>query len=261
MATAPANDPLLSVRDLSVRFEGVAALTDVSFDLHEREICGLIGPNGAGKTTLFNCITRLVEPAGGAITLAGRRVDLVPCHHVIRLGIARTFQNVGAYAGMSVMENVLLGAHHHARQYSGAALFDPFAGIRDEAALRAICDPILATLDLDAVRDTEAGSLPFPLLKRLEIARALAAGPRVLLLDEPAAGLTHGEIEHFGDLVRSIRETFGVAVLLVEHHIKLVMGLCSRIIVLHLGRKLAEGPPDEVRTDSRVIAAYLGTPS
>ena len=253
--------PLLQVEGVSVRFGGVRALDDVSLTLAEGEICGLIGPNGAGKTTLFNGITRLYDTSGGSIRLAGRAIDRIHPRHVVAAGIARTFQNVGLYGGMTVLENVLLGAHHAASQSMLGSLLRPAAARRDEHALVERCRAILDELDLDTQRDEPAGALPYPTQKRVEIARALAARPRLLLLDEPAGGLTHGEVAQFGELVRRIRDAHGLTVLLVEHHMGLVMGLCSRLIVLHLGRNLAQGTPAEVRANPEVVAAYLGRTS
>jgi branched-chain amino acid transport system ATP-binding protein len=249
---------LLRVENVSVRFGGVRALGGVSCAVHEAEICGLIGPNGAGKTTLFNCITRLYPLASGAIHLGEDRIDALPARMIVQRGIARTFQNLGIYPDMSVLENVALGAHHA----QGGRFFEtvarPLASDAKERAITAACRDILRALDLERVAQSRAGNLPYGTLKRVEIARALAARPRLLLLDEPAAGLNHAERVAFGDLIRRIRDEFSLTVLLVEHQMGLVMGLCSRLLVLHLGQLLAEGTPREIGANPAVVSAYLG---
>lgn len=250
--------PLLEVRQVGVRFGGVQALGDVSLALQPGEICGLIGPNGAGKTTLFNCITRLCGISGGSIVFEGRDIVALHPRQVIATGIARTFQNVGLYPGMTVLENVMLGAHHRARQGLITSLFQPRRTARAERELAERCHGILTELDLQALAAEPAGALPYPTQKRVEIARALASEPRLLLLDEPAGGLTHGEVAQFGDLVRRICASHRLTVLLVEHHMGLVMNLCHRIVVMNLGRNLAQGDPASVRANPQVVAAYLG---
>jgi branched-chain amino acid transport system ATP-binding protein len=224
----------------------------------EGEICGLIGPNGAGKTTLFNCITGVNSLAGGSISFSGQRIDQVPARRIIALGIARTFQNVGMYADMSVLDNVMLGTHHLNRHRFVDAVARPWAFDKEERELAAFCRDILRELHLEGVADERAGNLPFGTLKHVEIARALASRPKLLLLDEPAAGLNHGELMHFGRLITHLRKAFGLTVLLVEHNMGLVMDLCERLIVLHLGKKLAEGTPADIKENPAVIAAYLG---
>jgi branched-chain amino acid transport system ATP-binding protein len=250
--------PLLDVQSASVRFGGVQALSDVSCQVNDREICGLIGPNGAGKTTLFNCITGVNVLASGFISFSGQRIDQLPARRIISLGIARTFQNVGLYLGMSVLDNVMLGTHHLNRHRFVDSVARPWAFDREEDELVAFCRGILRELELGKVEDEKAGNLPFGTLKHIEIARALASKPQLLLLDEPAAGLNHGELADFGRLIDRLRKTFGITVLLVEHNMGLVMDLCERLIVLHLGRKLTEGLPAEIKKDPAVIAAYLG---
>jgi branched-chain amino acid transport system ATP-binding protein len=253
-----ANAPLLRVEGVSVRFGGVRALDAVSCEVFPGEICGLIGPNGAGKTTLFNCITRLYPLAAGAIHYAGQRIDGVPARRVIALGIARTFQNIGLYGGMTVLENVLTGAHCHHGSGFVDTVVRPWKADPEERQQTEFCHSILRELELEAVAHERAANLPFGTLKRVEIARALAARPKLLLLDEPAAGLTYGELVAFGALITKVRRAFDLTVLLVEHNMGLVMDLCGRLIVLHLGRKLAEGAPAEISRDPAVIAAYLG---
>ena len=257
-AAAASPPPLLEVQQVSVRFGGVQALADVSLALQPGEICGLIGPNGAGKTTLFNCITRLYAIAGGSIRFEGRAIEALHPRQVIAAGIARTFQNVGLYPGMTVLENVMLGAHHDARQSLFASLCQPRRTARAERELAERCHAILAELDLQAHASEPAGALPYPTQKRVEIARALASQPRLLLLDEPAGGLTHGEVAQFGELVRRICASHRLTVLLVEHHMGLVMNLCRRLVVMNLGRNLAQGDPASVRANPEVVAAYLG---
>ena len=227
----------------------------------EGEICGLIGPNGAGKTTLFNCITRLCDVSAGSVLFEGRRIDSLPTHRIIAAGVARTFQNLGVYSRMSVLENVMLGAHHACGQSVVRSCLRPARSNRSERELADGCRAILADLGLDRVADAPAASLPYPMQKRVEIARALAARPRLLLLDEPAGGLTHGEVTEFGELIQRIQRSHDLAVLLVEHHMGLVMNLCSRLVVLHLGKNLAEGTPAEVQSHPAVVAAYLGMPA
>jgi branched-chain amino acid transport system ATP-binding protein len=249
---------LLRIEDVSVRFGGVCALDGVTCEVDAGEICGLIGPNGAGKTTLFNCITRLYPVAGGAISFGGQRIDGVPAREIISLGIARTFQNLGIYPDMTVMENVALGAHHSHGGKFFQTVTRPLVSDARERDMTAWCRTILTALDLGAFEQARAGNLPYGTLKRVEIARALAAKPRLLLLDEPAAGLNHVERIEFGNLVKRIRDEFDLTVLLVEHQMGLVMGLCSRLLVLHLGQLLAEGTPAEISANPAVVTAYLG---
>jgi branched-chain amino acid transport system ATP-binding protein len=254
----PDAKPLLRIADVSVRFGGVRALDGVTCQVNAGEICGLIGPNGAGKTTLFNCITRLYSVATGSITFAGERIDTVPTRKIISLGIARTFQNLGVYPDMTVLENLLLGAHHTHGGRFFLTVVQPWKSNAQEGEMTEWCQSILRVLELEPFEQERAGNLPYGTLKRVEIGRALAAKPRLLLLDEPAAGLNHGERIEFGDLIKRIRDEFDLTVLLVEHQMGLVMGLCGRLLVLHLGQLLAEGSPAEVRANPAVVTAYLG---
>ncbi len=250
--------PVLAADGVSVRFGGVQALDDVSLDVGNGEICGLIGPNGAGKTTFLNAITCLTRLQRGSIRLSGRTISDAAVREIIGLGIARTFQNVGVYGSMSVLENVMLGAHHKMGGKVTRALLNPFGAWAEEKAVRRQAEAILDDLGMAALSAARADSLPYPLQKRMEIARALAAEPKLLLLDEPAGGLTHGEVSEFGMLINAIRHNRKLSILLIEHHMGLVMSLCDRIHVFHLGRNLASGRPEEIRTNETVIAAYLG---
>ncbi|QPB22728.1 ABC transporter ATP-binding protein [Rhizobium sp. 007] len=250
--------PVLSVENIDVRFGGIHALKGVSLSVNAGEICGLIGPNGAGKTTLFNSITRLSAVTAGSVRLCGRTIEAVPARQIIRLGIARTFQNLGIYGGMTVLENVMLGAHHLMGGRIVEAMLRPGRAHHRESETRQRCRAILDELNLSGVADKAAGSLPYATQKRMEIARALASCPTVLLLDEPAGGLTHGEVAEFGELVSRVRDDHGVTVILIEHHMGLVMTLCDRIEVFHLGRNLASGTPAQVKANPAVIDAYLG---
>jgi branched-chain amino acid transport system ATP-binding protein len=261
--------PLLSVENVSRRFGGIVALDDVSFSIDEGEIVGLIGPNGAGKTTAFNVITRLYAPETGRILFDGADLLGVPASRVVRLGIARTFQNLALFSAMTVLENVLVGAHTRlgARAgRSGRAGPQPDAPDdgtvtrpRGERALRAEALELLAYLGLDAYAASPAAGLPFGTLKRLELARALIARPRLLLLDEPAGGLNHEEVAELSERVRRFQADFALTILLVEHHMNLVMSISDRVTVLNFGRVIASGTPAEVRASPQVIEAYLGT--
>ncbi len=258
LQAAGSGGPVLSVENVDVRFGGIHALKGVSLNVNAGEICGLIGPNGAGKTTLFNSITRLSAVTAGSIRLCGRAIEAVPARQIIRLGIARTFQNLGIYGAMTVLENVMLGAHHLAGGRFVGAMLRPGRARHRESETEQRCREILNDLNLSGVADEAAGSLPYATQKRMEIARALASRPTILLLDEPAGGLTHGEVAAFGALVSRVRDDHGVTIVLIEHHMGLVMSLCDRIEVFHLGRNLASGTPAEVKANPAVIDAYLG---
>jgi branched-chain amino acid transport system ATP-binding protein len=251
--------PLLAVDGVSIRFGGVTALDDVTFAVAPGAICGLIGPNGAGKTTLFNCISRLYDPQAGSIRFEGRPLAGVPRHAIAALGIARTFQNVALFATMTTRENVCVGAHALARcGFLANALALPVSG-REERRLAERADAMIEEFGLERVADRSVGELPFGLRKRVELARALAASPKLLLLDEPAAGLNHEEVDGLAGEIRGIRDRRGVAILLVEHHMSLVMRVSDQVVALDFGRVIADGRPEEVRTDPNLVRAYLGT--
>ncbi len=235
--------PLLEVRGLTIRFGGIAALTDVSFCVEAGQITGLIGPNGAGKTTCFNCITRLYQPDAGEVLFHGEDLLRRAPQQIAAKRIARTFQNVCLFDRMTVLENVLVGAHAHPM---------PEAMARREAF------EILERLNLDGIAHRAAHSLPFATRKRIELARALMVHPELLLLDEPAGGLGHEEVAALAGTIRGIARDFRTTIVMVEHHMQLVMRVCDHIIVLATGRTLTDGPPDVIQQHAGVIEAYLG---
>jgi branched-chain amino acid transport system ATP-binding protein len=249
---------LLSIDGLSVSFSGLQALNDVTFGVEKGEIVGLIGPNGAGKSTLMNCISRICTIASGKLTFAGEDLGGRPPHDVVKMGIARTFQNVELLGTLTVRENVLLGCMW---RYRGGPLAEILGVPRVRQLRRAAfleTDELLAKLDLTLVADAPVASLPFGTQKIVELGRALAARPKLLLLDEPAAGLNSGESREIGEFIERERDESGVAILLVEHDMPMVMAICDRVVVLDHGELICQGTPKEVRADPKVISSYFG---
>ena len=249
---------LLSVQNVTKHFDGIVAIDDVSLDVDAGLIVGLIGPNGAGKTTLFNCISRLYECDRGDITFDGQSLLAMPRHRMAGIGIGRTFQNLALFKTMSVLDNVMVG--RHSRSHGGFfanALRLPGA-VRSDGESRDKARQLLALLELERFADTPVAALPFGTQKRVELARALASEPKLLLLDEPASGLNHEEVGAIGALIRSLREQLKLTVLLVEHHMQLLMSLSDWVVALNFGKRIAQGTPAEVREHPELVKAYLG---
>ncbi len=251
------SDVLLSVRNLGKDFGGVRALSGVSFEVRAGDIHALIGPNGAGKTTLFNCATGVFPPSAGGVWLREHRLTGLPPHHIARLGVARTAQNLRPWRDMTVLENVLVGCHLRGRRGLLSGMFRFPGTCAEEKRLRDLALQRLEQVHLAEYADVRVGELPLGQQRMVELTRALAADPHLLMLDEPAAGLHTRETQELGRLLTSLREQ-GLTILLIEHDMSLVMSICDRVVVLDHGEMIAEGTPREVQSDRRVVAAYLG---
>ena len=253
-----ASGACLHTNKCTIRFGGLVAVNSLDMAVSQGEIYGLIGPNGAGKTTIFNLLTGVYEPTEGEIYFQGKRIDGLRPHQIARRGVSRTFQNIRLFPGMTVLENVLTACHIHSRQSLADAIFRSPRFSRDEREQREFCLELLRIFDLERYQNEGGTSLPYGNQRRLEIVRALATRPKLLLLDEPAAGMNPSEQEDLIELIRQIRDRFGLTILLVEHNMKVVMGICERIQVVDYGKSIALGLPEEIRNNSKVIEAYLG---
>ena len=252
--------PMVEIKHLRKEYKnGQVAVKDLNMSLEKGDIFGFIGPNGAGKTTLFNCLSRLYQPSEGEILFQGQSVLATPRHLIASMGIGRTFQNVALFDRLTVLENVMVGRHGKTDSSFFANALRLPAVVAEQKAARERAMELIDFMDLSGFVHWPAGGLPFPIRKRVELARALAAQPKLLLLDEPAAGLNHEEVATLEHQIRRVRDVQGVTVLLVEHHMSLVMSVSDKVVTVNFGRKIAEGTPDEVRRHPEVIRAYLGT--
>ena len=257
-ASSPSASPLLRLENISLSFRGVRAISDISFQVERGEICGLIGPNGAGKSSLLNVINGVYTPQHGAVTFEGVRRGHMHPRRAAQAGIARTFQNIALFRGMTVVQNLMAGGHIGRR----AGLLRQLAGTplarREEAAAHARAEEVMRFLHIQRHRDDEVGRLPYGLQKRVELGRALVSRPKLLLLDEPMAGMTFAEKEEMGTFILDVNDALHTTVVLIEHDMGVVMELCDHLVVLDYGRKIADGPPAEIRESREVVDAYLG---
>jgi branched-chain amino acid transport system ATP-binding protein len=259
MSARPAGDVVLDVRNISLRFGGVKALTDITFDVREHEIRAIIGPNGAGKSSLLNCINGVYQPQEGEIALRGQTFQHMKPRKAAEMGVARTFQNLALFKGMSVLDNIMSGRNLKMRTNLFQQAMHFGAAQREEAAHRRVVEEIIDFLEIQAYRKTPVGTMPYGLQKRVDLGRALAMEPQVLLLDEPMAGMNVEEKQDMSRFILDVNDEFGTTIVLIEHDMGVVMDISDRVVVLDYGRKIGDGVPDAVRADPEVIKAYLGT--